>query len=202
MSRVKDMAQILDRVGKFELKDTEIMHIIELADRRKAACMNGVPEEREEDYYNLREALSKMGDQKLEELACLMFFGRQISHFNFDHHAAASFVSNVDEKRYSCIRGDDGTEYIAGKLPLGDWLRLAWKVIREGDRPDEFFRIEFFSYDDGKKHDVEYDNEVAAWRAFRELINPKTSEEYNCIRLIGYSLTGRAETHMASVMLE
>ena len=68
MSRVKDMAQILDRVGKFELKDTEIMHIMELADRRKAACMNGVPEEREEDYYNLREALSKWGIKSLRNL--------------------------------------------------------------------------------------------------------------------------------------
>ena len=187
-------AEITDRVQKFCLREEEIFHVIELADRRKALDYNS--NEYADARGELLGFLSSLGDQKLQEMMCLMDFGRNIEYNGFDRGVAENFVAQVDTRHFSHIRGRNAVQYLAGKLPLGEWLRKAWRQV--GTQPDDFFRILFFKSDVDQTQD--YDKEAEAWAAFRALITVENAGVYDSIQLMGYSFTGRAETRMATVV--
>ena len=188
------ITEISDRVQKFCIREEEIFHVIGLAERRKALDYNS--NEYADARGELLGFLSSLTDQKLQEMMCLMDFGRNIEYNGFDRSTAENFINHVDTRHFSRISGRNAVQYLAGKLPLGEWLRIAWRQV--GTQPDDFFRILFFKSDIDQTQD--YDTEAEAWAAFRALITEENSEVYDSIQLMGYSFTGRAETRMATVV--
>ena len=83
MNNLKNLiTEISDRVQKFCIREEEIFHVIDLADRRKALDYNS--NEYADARGELLGFLSSLGDQKLQEMMCLMDFGRNIEYNGFD----------------------------------------------------------------------------------------------------------------------
>ena len=192
------MKKVNSLVQAFSLSEECVFHVIELADRRNA--LPGNTQERSDATGDIRGYLSMMSDRELQEMMCLMDFGRNISYYGFNRDVAETFIDHVGTKHFAHIRGGAAADYLAGKSPLGDWLRLAGKQIKADALPDNFFRIVFYKPGvEGKDHALDFFDEAIAWASFRKLVRAETAEEYSSIHLMGYSYTGRAETHMASV---
>ena len=96
------------------------------------------------------------------------------------------------------MKGGEAANYLAGKVPLGDWLRLVLKEVRSAESADDFYRIVFYSSDEADRS-VEFQKADEAFSALQEAVSADSAEKYHGISLTGYSLTGRAETRLATV---
>ena len=191
------MEQIRNEFCQFMLLEEMVLHVIELVDQREAQTD---PEERASASENLRFFLLRLSDHELHELMCLMDFGRNLSWYGFTRDVAESFIEQVKTDHFNHINGMAGVKYLAGKTPLGKWLRLAGKQIRSGMISDDFFRIIYnMPNEEGIEHTENYEEEDAAWAKFKELATKESAEKYSSAHLIRYSYTGRAETRIASI---
>ena len=69
------------------------------------------------------------------------------------------------------------------------------KQVKSASEPDNFYRITAHEWGSEGHTKKDYDDPSAAWAAFREMMIP---DKYSFVSLVGYSLTGRAETHLAA----
>ena len=211
------MKKVNERYMNFSIKDETIFHVVELCDLynppkpentrahgahgRPASEIDAEREERER-YLDIVDYLDLMTDRERQELMCLMDFGRNLDYIGFTGDVVETFIDQVDTNHFSHIKGHNGAQYLAGKVPLGRWLRLAMKQVKAGTEPDTFYRVTWRLKENDCRETKDFDDLSLAWAAYRELITPEKAEEYSFINLVGYSLTGRAETHMVTTNFE
>lgn len=195
MTRMTLMEKVSAKAKTLEIKEDQILHIIELSEHWIKQPEGST--DRMYAFYELGDYVNELSVRERYDLFCLMDFGRDLAYNGFCQSAANSFIEKVSAWNAKKPREFE-TEYLIGKLPLGKWLRLAGKEIYAETQPDSFFRIVRYKKND-KDEQQDYENEDESWKVFRDLVSAQTAEECSSIHLMGYSWSGRAETHMVSV---
>lgn len=119
------------RIKWFELKESEIERLIEMDSfrynlDRDPSC--GEP------YGSILRYISDMSERKRHDLMCLMYLGRNIDYSGFDEETVDDFCFYADEwgrkgRISNHLHGAMDPEYLAGKIRIGKWLKLAKDAI-------------------------------------------------------------------------
>ena len=119
------------RIKWFELKESEIERLIEMDSfrynlDRDPSC--GEP------YGSILRYISDMSEHKRHDLMCLMYLGRNIDYSGFDEETVDDFCFYADEwgrkgRISNHLHGAMDPEYLAGKIRIGKWLKLAKDAI-------------------------------------------------------------------------
>ena len=119
------------RIKWFELKESEIDRVIEMDSFRynpDRDPSSGEP------YGSILRYISELSDHKRHDLMCLMYLGRNIDYSGFDEETVDDFCFYAVEwgrkgRISNHLHGAMDPEYLAGKIRIGKWLKLAKDAI-------------------------------------------------------------------------
>lgn len=129
MSKYALRQKIIRRIRKFELTETEIDELIRIGDCQYNPSGTLSPGE---PYNTIKLMIETFSERERYDLMCLMYLGRNIAYYGFNEEAVDDFCFHADEWGKRSWHGSTDPEYLAGKVQMAKWLRLA----KENVRPD------------------------------------------------------------------
>ena len=212
--RVESLLNKVKRcVENFTVTEETVFHVIELNERwteARTKC-EGIEDgsmfleqaaEWHRCYIDIIDYLSLLSDKELQELCCLMQFGRYLSSGSFSEEVAQDLVERVENKTYYYITGRFGAACIAKHASLGEWLRHAMTLIKKGSGSYTFYRLTIYRKN-GLSTSMEFNDSSSAWKAYSSMIAPPLDPEgvYD-VMLVACSTAGCAETSLAFTCFE
>lgn len=129
MSRSALRNKAARRIKRFEITEKEIERVVAMSEWRNSPDREPFCRE---PYGSILSFISGLSDHKRHDLMCLMYLGRNIDYTGFDEEAVDDFCFYADEwGKKQPLHGGMEPVYLAGKVHIGKWLRLATEAIFE-----------------------------------------------------------------------